>query len=120
MRNGPHEQLQWWQGHMRNQWSKGPRPAKFKHKKDTTTLNVPAKNHAIRRNKPDHERVTRTMKRSAVATLVTRINRAHNAPQWAQNLAGGLSWWLTENPHVDTYTITTVTNGQWRMLSRAR
>lgn len=118
--NGPHEQLQYWQGHMRSEWSTGPRPAKPAKKGDNTTLNVPAKNHAIRRNQPDNRKITRTMRRHTITNLVTRINRAPNAPTWAHNLAGGLSWWLTENPHVETYTITTVTNGQWRILSRVK
>lgn len=119
MRNGPHEQLLWWQGKMRT-GTTGPRHAKHKTKGDTTALTVPTHNHAIRRNRPDNRKVTRTMRRHTITTLVTRINRAHNAPTWARNLSDGLSWWLNENPHVDTYTITTVTNGQWRMLSRAR
>lgn len=118
---GPHERVQYWQGHMRNQWSKGPRPAHSKDRRDPTALTgtreKPSQRHVSKRT-PDHVRVTRRMTRQAVTRLLGRIN--HTSPQWARNLAqGSLNDWLnTTRAALDTHTTITLTNGQWREISK--
>lgn len=116
---GPHERVQYWQGHMRG-FKSGPGHAKFKNHADPTAQAIGNRERVsnVSRRKPDHVQVTRRLSRKAVTRLLSRIN--DTSPQWARNLAqGSLNDWLASTrAALDTHTTITLTNGQWREISK--
>lgn len=127
---GPRERLLYWQGHMRGEWGSGPKPATPSRISDPTALagtHVPTSQGYISKRKPDNQYVTRRLTRAAVARLRDRLTRKHKQysragkqpEQWEINLTKGLDMWLSETSQLATHhTITSLTNGQWRQLSK--